>query len=94
MAKEIAVLMGSINMENQKQIMDGMIDQIKETGDNLYIFSNHAGPRDNKETVQGSSQIMELPDFEYFDGCFGARTIIKRKIYCMPSRCNSVFCWA
>jgi len=60
--------MGLISMENQKQIMDGMIDVVKETKDNLYIFTNHSGRRDNKESVHGAFQIMELPDFEYFDG--------------------------
>ena len=68
LGKDIAVLMGMINMENQKQIMDGMIDVVKETGDNLYIFTNHSGRRENRDSIQGAFQIMELPDFEYFDG--------------------------
>lgn len=72
MGKNIAVLMGLINMENQKQIMTGMIDVVKETGDNLYIFSNHSGRRENRESVEGAFQIMELPDFEYFDGAIVA----------------------
>lgn len=60
--------MGSINMENQKQIMDGMIDAGKETRSNVYIFTNHSIRQNNKESIQGAYQIMELPDFEYFDG--------------------------
>lgn len=68
MSKNIAVLMGSINMENQKQIMDGMIDAAKETESNVYIFTNHSSRQNNKESIQGAYQIMELPDFEYFDG--------------------------
>ena len=60
--------MGLISMENQKQIMEGMIDVVKETKDNIYIFTNHSGQRDNKESIHGAFQIMELPDFEYFDG--------------------------
>lgn len=66
--KDIAVLMGAINMENQKQILDGMIDAVKETNDNLFVFTNHTSRRENKESIQGAYQIMELPDFEYFDG--------------------------
>lgn len=66
--KDIAVLMGTISMENQKAIMDGMIDAVKETNDNLFIFTNHATRREHKESIQGAYQIMELPDFEYFDG--------------------------
>lgn len=68
MNKDIAVLMGTISMENQKLIMDGMIDAIKETNDNLFVFTNHATRRENKESIQGAYQIMELPEFEYFDG--------------------------
>lgn len=60
--------MGLINMDNQRQIMDGMIDAIKETEDNVYIFTNHSSRQNNKESAQGAYQIMELPDFKYFDG--------------------------
>ncbi len=68
LSKNIAVLMGSINMENQRHIMDGMIDATKETGCNVYIFTNHSFRQNNKESAQGAYQIMELPDFAYFDG--------------------------
>jgi len=60
--------MGSINMENQRHIMDGMIDATKEKDCNIYIFTNHSYRQNNKESAQGAYQIMELPDFEYFDG--------------------------
>ena len=55
-------------MENQRQIMDGIIDAIKETKDNVYIFTNHSGRQNNKESAQSAFRIMELPDFAYFDG--------------------------
>lgn len=45
-----------------------MIDAIKETNDNLFVFTNHATRREHKESIQGAYQIMELPEFEYFDG--------------------------
>ena len=60
--------MGTISLDNQKQILDGMIDAVKETNDNLFVFTNHATRRENKESIQGAYQIMELPDFECFDG--------------------------
>lgn len=72
MNRNIAVLMGLINMENQKQILDGMIDAIEETQDNVYIFTNHTGRQNNRESAQGAFQIMELPEFEYFDGAIVA----------------------
>ncbi len=68
MGRNIAVLMGLINMENQKEIMDGMIDAIRETQDNIYIFTNNSRRQNNKESIQGAFHIMELPDFECFDG--------------------------
>ena len=68
MSKNIAVLMGSINAENQKHIMDGMIDATKKEQTNLYVFTNHSFRQNNSETAQGAYQIMELPDYEYFDG--------------------------
>lgn len=76
MSKDIAVLMGTINMENQKQIMEGMIDAAKETNNNVYIFTNHSGRRENKESIKVTYQIMELPDFEYFDGAVVALNTI------------------
>lgn len=72
LGRNIAVLMGLINMENQKQIMDGMIDAIKETEDNVYIFTNHTNRQNSKESAQGAFQIMELPDFTYFDAAIVA----------------------
>lgn len=68
LGKDIAVLMGNISMDNQKLILDGMIDVIKETDSNLFVFTNHTTRRDKKDSIQGAYQIMELPDFEYFDG--------------------------
>jgi len=68
LSKNIAVLMGSINMENQRHIMDGMIDATKETQSNLYIFTNHSYRQNSGETARGAYQIMELPDYEHFDG--------------------------
>ena len=68
--------MGQINIENQRQIMDGMIDAIKETKDNIYIFTNRSNKQNNREDVQGAFQIMELPDFKYFDGAIVALNTI------------------
>ncbi|MBQ8519525.1 MAG: GGDEF domain-containing protein [Agathobacter sp.] len=77
MSKNIAILMGSINMEHQRHIMDGMIDATKERDCNIYIFTNHSFRQNNKESAQGAYQIMELPDFEYFDGVIVAPDTIQ-----------------
>lgn len=70
--------MGQINVENQRQIMDGMIDAINETDDNVYIFTNRTNKQNNREIAQGACQIMELPDFRCFDGAIIAMDTIAR----------------
>lgn len=64
--------MGLINMDNQKLILDGMVDAIQGSKDNVYIFTNHSNRQKNKESAQGVFRIMELPEFEYFDGAIVA----------------------
>ncbi len=67
MGKQIAVLMGAINLDNQRQIVNGMIEAGKKTDSNLYIFTNYVSSRDNEENIRGAYHIMELPDFSKFD---------------------------
>ena len=67
MGRQIAVLMGAINLENQRQIVNGMIEAGKETDSNLYIFTNYVSSRENEEDIRGAYHIMELPDFSNFD---------------------------
>ena len=67
MGKQIAVLMGAINLDNQRQIVNGMIEAGKETDSNLYIFTNYVSSRENEENIRGAYHIMDLPDFSKFD---------------------------
>lgn len=67
MGKQIAVLMGAINLDNQRQIVEGMIEAGKETDCNLYVFTNYVSSRENEENIRGAYHIMELPDFSKFD---------------------------
>lgn len=68
MAKQIAVILCSINLDNQKKILKGLMAAAQETGANLYIFTNYVGIRESEESVLSSYRIMELPDFHKFDG--------------------------
>ena len=68
MAKQIAVIMCAINLDNQRKLFEGMIKAAKETDVNLYAFSNYISFRDKMENAQGAYQIMHLPDFREFDG--------------------------
>lgn len=68
MAKQIAVILCSINLDNQKKILKGLMAAAKETDSNLYVFTNYVGMRESEESVLSSYRIMELPDFRKFDG--------------------------
>lgn len=68
MAKQIAVILGSINHDNSKKLLTGLMAAAKETDTNLYIFTNYIGARESEASVLNSYRIIELPDFHKFDG--------------------------
>ena len=66
--KQIAVVLGAINLDNQKKLLIGMENAAKEFGANLFVFTNYVGTRETEESVMASSHILRLLDFEQFDG--------------------------
>lgn len=68
MGKQIAVFMCAVNIDDQRQILEGMIDAAKETDSNLYVFTNYISYLEKEEHIQGAYRIMYLPDMSYFDG--------------------------
>lgn len=77
MSKQILVMMCAINLDNQRKLLEGMIEAAKETDDNLYVFANYVSYKDKLEHIQGSYQIMQLPDFKKFDGVIFAPNTIQ-----------------
>ena len=77
MSKQILVMMCAINLDNQRKLLEGMIEAVKETSDNLYVFANYVSYKDKLEHIQGSYQIMRLPDFKQFDGVIFAPNTIQ-----------------
>lgn len=77
MGKQILVMMCAINLDNQRKLLEGMIEAAKETDSNLYVFANYISYKDKKEHIEGSYQIMHLPDFKQFDGVIFARNTIQ-----------------
>lgn len=77
MGKQILVMMCAINLDNQRKLLEGMIDAAKDTDSNLYVFANYVSYKDKKEHIEGSYQIMHLPDFRQFDGVIFARNTIQ-----------------
>lgn len=66
--KQIAVVLGAINLDNQKKLLLGMEKAAKEMQVNLFVFTNYVGTRETPESVMASSQILKLPEFDKFDG--------------------------
>ena len=77
MGKQILVMMCAINLDNQRKLLEGMIEAAQETDCNLYVLSNYISYKDKKEHIEGSYQIMRLPDFKEFDGVIFARNTIQ-----------------
>ena len=77
MGKNILVMMCAINLDNQRKLLEGMIDAAKETDSNLYVFANYVSYKDKKEHIEGSYQVMRLPDFRCFDGVIFAPNTIQ-----------------
>ncbi len=66
--RQIALVLGAINLDNQKKILVGMENAAKAFNVNLFVFTNYVGTRETEESVMASSQILRLPDFNTFDG--------------------------
>lgn len=66
--KQIAVVLGAINLDNQKKLLEGMETAAREFDCNLFVFTNYVGTRETEESIMASSQILQLLDYEYFDG--------------------------
>ena len=68
MVKQIAVILGAINLDNQKKILQGMENAAKEFDCNLFVFTNYVGTRETEESVIAATQVLKLPEFDKFDG--------------------------
>lgn len=68
MVKQIAVILGSINLDNQKKILEGLSAAASDKNVNLYVFTNYVGIRESVDSIIGSYSLLKLPDFTKFDG--------------------------
>lgn len=68
MIKQIAVVLGAINLDNQKKLIEGMEVAAREFDCNLFVFTNYVGTRETEESIMASSQVLKLLDYDYFDG--------------------------
>lgn len=66
--KQIAVVLGAINLDNQKKLLQGMSEAAKDKGCNLFVFTNYVGAMETEESVIASNRVLKLLDYSKFDG--------------------------
>ena len=66
--KQIAVVLGAINLDNQKKLLAGMSKAAKDKGCNLFVFTNYVGTMETEESVIASNRVLKLLDYSKFDG--------------------------
>lgn len=66
--KQIAIILGAINLDNQKRLLAGMEMAAKEFDCNLFVFTNYVGTKETEESILAATQILKLPEFNQFDG--------------------------
>lgn len=77
MKKQLAVMMCAISFDNQRKILEGIIAGAKERDCNVFAFTNHVSYGEKELNKQGAFKIMELPDFNLFDGVILAGNTIQ-----------------
>lgn len=77
MKKQIAVMMCAISFDNQRKILEGIMARAKEKDCNVFVFTNHVSYNEKELNKQGAFRIMELPEFELFDGVILAGNTIQ-----------------
>ncbi len=66
--KQIAVVLGAINLDNQKKLLRGMSAAAKDKNCNLFVFTNYVGTKETEESVMASSRVLKLLDYNKYDG--------------------------
>lgn len=74
--KRVAVMMCAISFDNQRKILEGIMSYARQVDEDVYVFTNHVNYDENELSKEGAFQIMELPEFETFDGVIIAKNTI------------------
>lgn len=77
MKKRIAVFICAISFDNQRKILEGIINKAKESNVDVFVFTCYLNYLDTHSNKQGAYQIMELPDLSRFDGAIIAKNTIQ-----------------
>lgn len=77
MKKQIAVFICAISFDNQRRIIEGILQCAKSENVDIYIFSCHLNYLESTLNKTGAFQIMTLPELKKFDGAIIAKNTIQ-----------------
>ncbi len=80
MKKQIAVLMCAISFDNQRKILEGIMTYAREQDLNVFVFTCHINYMEKEMNKLGAFQIMDLPDFQFFDGAVLVKNTIQYEL--------------
>ena len=82
--KKIAIYISAISMENQRKLLEGILNEAKRRDILCYIFTCHLNFVARVESQEGAYHILSLADFRFFDGVI----FCKNTIQYMPAAKN------
>ncbi len=68
MRKKIAFLAGAISFDNQNRVLGGVLKRASELDMDVYVFTCFVNYDESEENKVGAFRIMDLPEFDLFDG--------------------------
>lgn len=68
MRKRIAFLAGAISFDNQNRVLGGVLKRASELDMDVYVFTCFVNYDESEENKVGAFRIMDLPEFDLFDG--------------------------
>lgn len=77
MKKQIAVLMCAISFDNQRKILEGIMEQAKAHDIKIFVFTCFINYNEVNVEKQGAFHIMEMPDYKLYDGIIVVKNTIQ-----------------
>lgn len=79
MRKQIAVFICAVSFDNQRRILEGILDCAKQKDVDVFVFTCHVNFLSDSASKQGAYNIMTLPDMSQFDGAIIVKNTIQYK---------------
>ncbi len=75
--RRIAVFACAISMDNQRKMIQGIINEARANDTDTFIFTCQVNYNDGWEKKEGAFRIVDLPELEQFDGIIIVRNTIQ-----------------